>query len=429
MTAKTGMQYGDPNAMVEQAAGLFALCQGRNSTINRLTGKIQGGTGDAEAKLKGQSSKYMPIVQAKDLGRGKGDEVKFHFLQPSTAYPIMGDEYAEGKGTGLKIDGDSLRVNQARFPVDLGSVMSQIRNPYDLRKLGRPEAQRLMDGFIDQSLLVHMAGARGFHDNNEWQVPLASHPKFAEMMVNRVKAPTKNRHFIADGAGISSLAVNSGALDITTSDVLDMDVVDAIATHMDQITLPPPPVMFPGDEAAADSPIRVLLVSPAQYNRFAKDTNFRSIQAAALARASSAKQHPIFKVDAGLWSNTLIVKMPKPIRFYAGDTIKYCASYDSETESSCVVPDSFGTGFAVDRAILLGGQAVAQAWAASEHSGMPFFWKEKRMDHDDKLELLIGAIMGCSKIRWAVETGTGTEYTDHGVAVIDTAVPIIGARK
>lgn len=64
MTAsKTTMRYGDPNAMIQQAAGLFALCQGRNSTLNRLTGKMPSGTSDAEKKTKGQSSLELPIVR------------------------------------------------------------------------------------------------------------------------------------------------------------------------------------------------------------------------------------------------------------------------------------------------------------------------------------------------------------------------------
>jgi hypothetical protein len=125
----------------------------------------------------------------------------------------------------------------------------------------------------------------------------------------------------------------------------------------------------------------------------------------------------------------LIVKMPKPIRFYAGDAIKYCADATSETESSCLVPAGFGTTFAVDRAILLGGQAVAQALAASDKSGVPFFWSEKQLDHGDKIELLIGAIRGVSKVRFDVDTGNGKEFTDYGAIAIDTAVPIIGARQ
>lgn len=72
--------------------------------------------------------------------------------------------------------------------------MSQIRSPADLRKLGKPLAQSQMDAYCDQSLLVHMAGARGYHDNIEWRIPTDTHANFNEIMVNKVKAPTKNRH-------------------------------------------------------------------------------------------------------------------------------------------------------------------------------------------------------------------------------------------
>jgi len=71
------------------------------------------------------------------------------------------------------------------------------------------------------------------------------------------------------------------------------------------------------------------------------------------------------------------MKMPKPIRFYAGDAISYCTSHTAETEATATVPAGFGTTHAIDRAILLGGQAIAQAFAASGHGGMPF-WKERR---------------------------------------------------
>jgi hypothetical protein len=103
--------------------------------------------------------------------------------------------------------------------------------------------------------------------------------------------------------------------------------------------------------------------------------------------------------------------------------------YTSETESTCVVPSSFGTTYALDRAILLGGQAVAEALAASDKSSIPFFWSEKMLDHDDKVELLIGAIRGVSKIRFEVDTGQRKEFTDYGAIAIDTAVPIIGSRQ
>ena len=329
----------------------------------------------------------------------------------------------------MKLSEDRLRVNQARFPVDLGNTMTGIRSPVDFRTLGRPVAQSLMDRYVDQTLMVHMAGARGFQSNIEWVVPTEADADFAEIMVNDVLAPSKNRHYIADGAGIKGFTVIGGEVDLQTTDLFKMDTCDSIRTVMEQIALPPPAVIFEGDEAATDSPLRVLLVSPAQYSGFATDPAFRQLQASALARASQAGGHPLFKGDAGLWNGILIIKMPKPIRFYAGDVIRYCADFTTETESTCIVPASFGTTHAVDRAILLGGQAVAQALAASGKSGMPFFWSEKELDHDDKVELLLGAIRGVSKIRYEIDHGDGKQMTDYGVTAIDTAVPIIGARK
>ncbi|MDD2978133.1 DUF4043 family protein [Aquabacterium sp.] len=430
MVMKTNAGYGDKGNMVKQAVGLFATHMNRNSTVmSRLIGKMPAGTAGAESTIRNQTSAHMPIVRSQDLGKGTGDEVTFHLLNPVNSYPIMGSRYAEGRGVGMNLSEGRLRVNQARFPVDMGNVMTQIRSPADFRRLGRPVAQALMDRYIDQSLLVHMAGARGYHNNIEWALPTDVHPDFAEMLVNPVMAPSKNRHFIADGAGIQPFNVAAGEVDLTTTDQLKMGVIDGLRTYMEQIALPPPPVIFEGDAAATDSPLRVLLVSPAQYSGFATDPNFRQLQANSMARAQQAKMHPLFLGDAGLWNGILIVKMPKPIRFYAGDTIKYCASATSDTESSCVVPASFGTTFAVDRAILLGGQAVGEALAASDKSAIPFFWSEKELDHGDKVELLIGAIRGVSKIRFEVDTGdTGKQITDYGVTVLDTAVPIIGAR-
>ena len=431
MTTKTNVPASAADKQRVLAAGLFAQSMQRNSTLGRLSGPMPKSEAGAAEVVRKQTSTDLPIVKTVDLSRGKGDEVEFQFLQPVGAYPIMGSETAEGKGTGLSYDTARVRVNQARFPVDLGDTMTGIRSPVDFRRLGRPVAQSLMDSYMDQSLLVHMGGARGFHDNIEWRIPTADHAKFAAMAVNTVKAPTKNRHYIADGTnGIQPFKLASADVDLATTDLLTMDVVDSIRTVMESIALPPPAIKIPGDVVAEDSPLRVLLVSPAQYHSFAQDPNFRQFQANALARASKAKQHPLFLGECGLWNGILLMKMPKPIRFYAGDVIKYCASELTEVESDALVPAAFGTTHAVDRAILLGGQAIAQAFAASGHGGMPFFWKEKEFDHDDKMELLIGAIQGISKVRWLVDQGNGQKhFTDHGVTVIDTAVPIIGARK
>lgn len=430
--SKTAIAAGSSNAQFVQAAGLFAQSMQRNSTLNRMVGKMPQGESGVASTVRNQTTTDMPIVRTVDLSRGRGDEVEFHFVQPVNSYPIMGSEMAEGKGVGISLDKSRVRVNQARFPVDLGDTMTGLRSPVEFRRLGRPIAQSLMDSYQDQATLMHLAGARGFNDTIEWRVPLASHPKFTAIAVNTVKAPTKNRHFIADSGTVKPFTVNAGEVDLQTTDMLTMDVVDAVRTMIESIALPPPAVKIPGDVVADDSPLRIMLVSPAQYHKFAQDPSFRQFQANALARASKAQQHPLFLGEVGLWNGILICKMPKPIRFYAGDTINYAASNTSEAESQVVVPASFGTTFAVDRALLLGGQALAQAFAAAkgDQGGMPFFWSEKDFDHGDKMELLIGAIMGLAKVRWLVDQGGGVmHYTDHGVIAVDTAVPIIAARS
>ena len=38
--------------------------------------------------------------------------------------------------------------------------------------------------------------------------------------------------------------------------------------------------------------------------------------------------------EAGLWNGLLVVKMPKPIRFFAGDALNWCADITSETETN-----------------------------------------------------------------------------------------------
>jgi N4-gp56 family major capsid protein len=422
----TNLPYGSPQAIVLQSAGLFAANMQRNTTLNRLTGKLPQQS-SAENTIRRQSSTEMPIVRAMDLTKMAGDEITFDLINPMGGKPIMGSRMAEGKGQKMSLSQDRLRINQARYPISAGDTMTQQRTPHELRKLARALGQNFMDRLSDQLILCHLAGARGFHNNIEWALPLASDADFAEIAVNAIQAPTRNRHWMSTGTGIEKVVAAGNEITIATTDTMNMDVVDSIRTVIDSIALPPPPVVFEGDKMAADSPLRVLLVSSEQYTSFVRSGNFRTLQASAMARASQAGNNPLFVGDAGLWNGILIVKMPKPIRFFAGDSLAYCASTTSETETTTdLVPAAFGTGFAVDRAILLGGQALAEAWGKHRKTGNPYFWSEKELDHDDKLEILVGAINGRSKIRFLIDHGDEKQFTDFGVIAIDTAVAIAG---
>lgn len=431
MTMNSHVAAGSDKANFVQSAGMFALAENRASRLGQLSGPLPKGEGKVAEMIRKQSSSDFPIVKAMDLGRGTGDEVEFHFVQPNKMRPTMGSRMVEGKGKGLAYDKARTRVDQARIPVKLGDNMTNIRSAVDFTKLARPVAQSHANAYLDQSILTHLAGARGFHDTIEWRVPTEDDPEFAEMLVNPVKAPTKNRHYMADGTnGLKAFTVGGGEATIASTDDLNMTVVDAIRTLLESITMPPPAVKIPGDIEAEETPLRALLLSPAQYHAFAQDDDFRKFQVAALNRASNAKRHPLFLGEAALWNGILLLKQPRPVRFYAGDTIRYCASHTAETESTCKVPAAFSTTHAVDRAILLGGQSLMQAFAASGLSGMPFFWNEETFDHKDKRELMIGVVQGLQKIRFAVDQGNGTKHwTDIGAMAIDTAVKLIPGER
>ena len=420
----TSIPYGSAQAVQIQSAGLFAANMQRPTTLGRLTGKLPT-QADAESNLRFQSGNELPIVRCMDLTKKAGDEITFDLINPIGGKPIMGEKIAEGLGDRMSFSQDSLRINQARKPISAGGSMTQQRTPHQLRSLARGLAQNYMTRLEDQLSLIHLAGARGFANDIEWAVPLASDADFSEICVNSVKAPTYNRHFISTGSGIEHVSAGSNAIAIATTDVMNTDVVDSIRTKIDSMPLPPPPVIFKDDQAAMNSPLRVLLVSSEQYTSIVQSTNFRTFQANAMARAQLAKNNPLFMGEVGLWNGILIVKMPKPIRFFAGDALKWCASATSTTETATdLVPSGFGTGYAVDRAILLGGQALAEAYGKARQTGNPYFWSEKELDHGDKLEVLIGMVSGKSKVRFLINHGTQEEYTDFGVMAIDTAVKI-----
>lgn len=422
--ADTVIPYGSPQAVKIQSAGLFAASMQRQTTLNRLTGKLPQ-QADAEAVLRRQSVNELPIVRCQDLSKTAGDEVTFDLINPIGGKPIMGERYAEGKGDRMDFSQDSLRINQTRKPINAGGKMTQQRTPHQLRSLAQALGHNYMSRLEDQLSLVHLAGARGFANDIEWAVPLAADPDFSDIVVNTVKAPTRNRHFMSTGSGIESIAASGNEITIATTDVMNLDLVDALRTKLDSMALPPPSVRFEGDQMASDAPMRVLLCSSEQYTSLVRSTNFRTLQANAMARSSMAKQNPLFMGEAGLWNGILIVKMPKPIRFYAGNALNWCPSKTSKTETTTdLVPAAFGTGYAVDRALLLGGQALAQAYGKFRQSQGSYFFSEKELDHGDKLEILLGMIGGTSKIQFLIDHGDAKEYTDFGVMAVDTAVAI-----
>jgi hypothetical protein len=101
------------------------------------------------------------------------------------------------------------------------------------------------------------------------------------------------------------------------------------------------------------------------------------------------------------------------------------ANAATATETAQAVNAALTAGFAVDRGLLLGAQALACVYGKHHKSGFYFNWNEKWLDHDNELEVAAAAMAGFSKTRFNIPDSTGTPTpTDHGVIVIDAAVKL-----
>ncbi len=136
-----------------------------------------------------------------------------------------------------------------------------------------------------------------------------------------------------------------------------------------------------------------------------------------VAQASSRSKgfsHPLFKGEYALWRNILVKKMARPTRFNVGTQVSVCTNTNA-AGTTTVVP-----GVTVDRALVLGAQAIANAWGDVGGKAKGHFTiKRKKEDHDNLTETSTCWMNGKKKIRFPDKNG---RINDFGVAVIDTAV-------
>jgi N4-gp56 family major capsid protein len=423
----TQIATGSPLARKVFSAALFAAQQRKPTLSGNLTGPAPKQAA-AEAKLKGQSSPDMPIVEIKSLENEAGDKVSVDLFNIIGGKPIMGDRKAEGRGSPLTSNTFEMKINQYRKPVSCGGEMTRKRTPHQLRGIGMATLLSYFPRLRDQLNLVHMAGARGTQEGLDWVVPLSTDADYAEILVNPVQAPTYNRHFVADSTNIVQGGAQLAAIDST--DLFKLEHLDALRAWYDDLEFPMQPVKIADDPAAEDEPLLIFLASPRMYSSLLTNTSgavLRTFQQNAITRASYGSKHPLFRGDVGMWNGILVKKMTRSIRFTAGLAVPHItiANEATATETNVTVNAGLGAGFAVDRGILLGAQALACAYGKHHKSGFYYDWSEKWLDHDNELELLGAAMAGHAKVRFSIPNAAGTAIpTDHGIAVLDAAVKL-----
>ncbi|ELK1648152.1 TPA: N4-gp56 family major capsid protein [Salmonella enterica subsp. diarizonae serovar 53:z10:z35] len=388
---------------------LFTAANRNRSMVNILTEQQEAPKAvSPDKKSTKQTSAGAPVVRITDLKKERGDEVSFSIMHKLSKLPTMGDQRIEGRGEDLSRADFSLRIDQGRHLVDAGGRMSQQRTKFNLASSARTLLGTYFNDLQDQCAVVHLAGARGDFMADDVIVPLASHRDFKEIMINDVMPPTHNRHFFG-GDATSLEAVDS-------SDVFSLSLVDNMALFIDEMAHPLQPVRLKGDELYGEDPYYVLYVTPRQWNDWytstsGKDWNQMMVRA---VNRSKGFNHPLFKGECAMWRNILVRKYAgMPIRFYTGSRVWVSNNNLAATTQQIEVKTN------IDRAMLLGAQALANAYGQKD--GGHFNLVQKKTDMDNRTEIAINWINGLKKIRFEDKTG---RMQDHGVIAVDTAVRI-----
>ena len=423
---QTNVPAGSAMARKLYSVALFAQTQKAAGFGRSITGNAPT-QGQAEAKIKMQTAPDMPIVRVTDLSKTAGDTISVDMFGVIGGKPIMGDRNAEGRGEKLTSSSMDISINLTTKVVDAGGKMSQQRTVNQLRGIAAAQLVSYFTRLDDQTSLVHLAGARGTATGADWIVPLQTDADFAEICINPVKAPTYNRHFVASGTGL----VRGGQqlASIASTDWMRRDPTDALRPLRDEMAFPLQPAKTADDPAAADEPMWVLYVTPRQYSALLTNTTgtvLRSFQQNAWNRASYGSKHPLFKGEVGMWNGILVKKQNRPIRFASSATAKIITSANaaSATESDVTVNAALGATAAVDRALLLGAQALGNVFGKHKSSDYYFSWFERLYNFERNLEAAGDCMGGKAKLRFTYDEDGVATPTDHGVLVLDTAVAL-----
>ena len=407
----TNIPVGSALARKIYSVGLFTRVQHSPGFMNLISGEMPK-EGSFAAKTKGQTSPDYPIVKAGDLAKGAGDTVSIDLFNILQGKPVMGDKRIEGRMMQLTYSSMDVRIDQVRGGADSGGRMTQKRTVHNLRNISMAGLQAWMQRLEDQTALVHLAGARGSQQTSDWVVPLQSEADFGEIMVNTVKAPTKNRYFAANDATTPA--------DIGTNDALTLQDIDRIVAQLRESPVVMQSVKIKGDDRAWNDPLWVMFVTERQWlylQSRTSQTTWRQAVQYAFERKSGGLKHPLFDAyETIMWNGVLIKRMNRyAIRFAAGDNV---VTDTGGADGLTYTESTVQTAQPVDRAVIVGAQALAKAYGKSA-SDYFYDWSEKEVDHGNSIETVAASMTGSAKIRFKID---GAD-TDFGVAVVDSYAP------
>ncbi len=406
------------------ARNFFVEMLARPSLPNLLRADLN--TLATSTKDRYETKQYAPIISIRDLSKveEKGDTVWVNIRHKLRGQPTMCCDPLEGREEELSFTQFKINIGMWRHGARARCSMNNKRiDLISMFREARPELVEYADDLHTERLIYQLAGARGHNYNPEQNILPLDGPKFREMMINCLEAPTYCRHFYGGDANDFD-GQKGDALD--KDDKFTLQTLTRLKAKMKKSAHPLPRIKLPGDMKG----MWLVLATPDQIRDFRNSVDgayYRGLQAAAYQRAKKCGDHPVFDDECLYWDGFLIKEYSNPtVTFKPGESLLVSDNNDCATVHEARLPMT--ADFCVDRAIILGGGAVAEAWGGfRDFDGNTFgskgpnhyaFW-EGTGDGGEIGRVHIKAMDGIQKIRFASKTG---RVYDHGVAVLDTAV-------
>lgn len=414
--AETVIPRGHPLAVKIFSAGIWAQLLRRVSFLDMLTGPTSGIAKARRDLERMETSHQAAIVMITDLSKGGGETVSVDLVHPTTGLPAVGDEYIEGYLSNLTFTSMDMRINQIRKGVEDGGAMSQQRTVHNLRQLAYSGLRGWFMRWKEQIQLVHLAGARGSHMDESWILPTEDHEKFGAYVVNELQPPSFGDHFYAGDA--------KSIEELTTTSILTLTDIDMLAAKLCERHVPMQGLQMKGERGHSDDmePFHVLMITPRQrhYLQTHKDPNGYDLSAFLAGARERSASNPLFKPGDLYWNGILVKTYKLPICFFPGETVKVTSTEGGNVVNKTVPAFAPNVGARVDRAILIGGQALAMAYGRLKQNGREVYWHEEDTDHKARDEISVSIMSGCKKMRFKTKAG---RVFDHGVQVIDSYAP------
>lgn len=362
----------DPKAIKKQSAFL-AIDIGRDSYFARSMIGV------------GKTSN-MPLQQLNELSSDAGDSISFDLRMGLRMKPVYGDEVLEGKEEALKWSTDSIKVDQVRAGVNGGGKMARKRTIHDLRDTSRDGQKEWWSRFLDEMIMMYLAGARGANSD------FIEDTDFAGFADNAFSAPD-SMHQLYGGVATSKAS-------LAATDKMSLRSIDKFMARVRTMGGGSTgiPKMMPTRIMGKDS--YVALMHAYQWDDVKSNTNtgqWIDIQKA--AAAAQGDKNPLFTSAQGE---------------YAG-----CALH---VHSNVIQFNDYGAGGNVKaaRALFLGRQAGVIAYGSTGGNGdARFDWNEETADRGNQLVITTSAILGVKKTSFKSPLDNVTR--DFGVMALDTA--------